>query len=218
MRAQSIGTPFRRLLDKFVDLLASTSIPPGLITTASVVLYLWAAILFALGRFFAAGATIAIAGLCDLLDGPIARRQGRWTLFLVFLDSILDRYADLILFVGLMIFYARVNRFLDAGLVGAAMAGSVMVSYAQARAESLIERCTVGFWKRPQRVLVMIAGALFNRIPYALVILAIGTNYTVIHRILYTRKHTSATLRPLHEIRGATAADPAAGNAAPRRA
>ncbi len=214
MPARSIAKPFRRLLDSFVALLASTGIPPGLITTSSVLLYLWAAALFALGRFFLAGIAISFAGLCDLLDGPLARRQGRFTLFLLFLDSILDRYADLILFVGLLIFYARVNRFLDAVLVGFALAGSVMVSYTQARAESLIPSCTTGFWKRPQRVLVMIAGALLNQIPIALWVLAIGANATVIRRILYTRKRTAAPLLSSADI--PAAADSAHGGAAPR--
>ena len=85
--------------------------------------------------------------------------MGRWRasrdalpLFGGFLDSILDRYSDLILFLGLLVYYAQVNRFLYAVLVGVAMAGGVMVSYSQARAESLIGRCEVGFWERPERI------------------------------------------------------------------
>ena len=79
-----------------------------------------------------------LAGLCDLLDGPVARIQNRVSIFGGFLDSIFDRYADLILFLGLLVYYASVNRFGYAFLAGAAMAGAVMVSYAKARAESLV--------------------------------------------------------------------------------
>jgi CDP-diacylglycerol--glycerol-3-phosphate 3-phosphatidyltransferase len=131
-----------------------------------------------------------LAGLCDLLDGPVARRQKRVSMFGGFLDSILDRYADLILFLGVLVYYARVNRFLDAFVAGGAMAGAVMVSYAKARAESLVPKSEVGFWDRPERLVLMILGALVNRMPVALWILAIGSNITVIHRIVHTWKQT----------------------------
>jgi CDP-diacylglycerol--glycerol-3-phosphate 3-phosphatidyltransferase len=131
-----------------------------------------------------------LAGLCDLLDGPVARLQHRVSIFGGFLDSILDRYADLILFLGLLVYYASVNRFGYAFLAGAAMAGAVMVSYAKARAESLVPNEDVGFWDRPERLVLMILGALANRMPPVLWILAIGPNITVIHRILHTWKQT----------------------------
>src|SRR5208282_6505000 len=162
----------------------------NVITWSALALNLWACIFFASGRFAAAGGMMILAGLCDLLDGPVARRQHRVTLFGGFLDSILDRYADLILFLGLLVYYARVNRFMYAVLVGAAMAGAVMVSYAKARAESLVPVSEVGFWERPERLALMILGALVNRMPVALWILAIGPNITVIHRILNTWKQT----------------------------
>ena len=134
-----------------------------------------------------------LAGLCDLLDGPVARRQNRISLFGGFLNSIVDRYADLILFLGLLVYYAQVNRFRYAVLAGAAMAGAVMVSYAKARAESLVPRAEVGFWDRPERLVLMILGALSNRMEIALWILAIGPNLTVIHRIVHTWRYTKAS-------------------------
>jgi len=178
------------LADRVLGAAATTGIHPGVLTAGSVVAYLCACVFFAAGRFPAAGAVMIVGGLCDLLDGPVAARQRRLTLFAHFLDSILDRYADLIVFVGLLIYFARVNRFLDAIVAGAAMAGAVLVSYSQARAESLIESCNVGFWKRPERVILLIAFALANYVMPALWILAIGANITVIHRILYTWKRT----------------------------
>ncbi len=83
------------------------AIPPNVITWSALVLNLWAGILFAAGRFAAAGGIMIAAGLCDLLDGPVARRQNRVSLFGGFLDSILDRYADLILFLGVLVYYAH---------------------------------------------------------------------------------------------------------------
>lgn len=140
---------------------------------------------------------MVLAGLCDLLDGPVARRQGRVSMFGGFLDSIFDRYADLILFLGLLVYYSLVNRFGYAMLAGAAMAGSVMVSYAKARAESLVPTAEVGFWERPERLTLMILGALTNRMDWALWILAIGPNITVIHRILHTWKQTERGNQPI---------------------
>jgi CDP-diacylglycerol--glycerol-3-phosphate 3-phosphatidyltransferase len=197
MLTRTIGRFLTWPVDRFAALLAPTGIPPNLITWLALVLNLWAGILFAAGRFAAAGGMMLLAGLCDLLDGPVARRQNRVSLFGGFLDSILDRYADLILFLGILVYYARVNRFMYAVLAGAAMSGAVMVSYAKARAESLVPNEEVGFWDRPERLALMILGALLNRMPIALWILAIGPNITVIHRILHTWKQTKDGQLPL---------------------
>src|SRR6202142_4328369 len=190
MLKRTIGRYLSWPIDRLAALLAPTGIPPNVITWLALVLNLWAGILFAAGRFAAGGGMMILAGLCDLLDGPVARRENRVSLFGAFLDSILDRYADLILFLGLLVYYSHVNRFGYAMLAGAAMAGSVMVSYAKARAESLVPSAEVGFWERPERLVLMILGALTNRMAFVLWILAIGPNITVIHRILHTWKET----------------------------
>ena len=190
MLTRTIGRFLIWPIDRLAAVVAPTGIPPNVITWMALLLNLWAGILFAAGRFAAAGGMMIAAGLCDLLDGAVARRQGRVSLFGAFLDSILDRYADLILFLGLLVYYSHVNRFGYAMLAGAAMAGSVMVSYAKARAESLVPTSEVGFWERPERLVLMILGALTNRMDVVLWILAIGPNITVIHRILHTWKET----------------------------
>ncbi|HEY6441936.1 MAG TPA: CDP-alcohol phosphatidyltransferase family protein [Candidatus Acidoferrales bacterium] len=193
MLTRTIGRYGSWPIDRLAALLAATGIPPNVITWASLVGNFWAGVLFAEGRFAAAGGIMILAGLCDLLDGPVARRQNRISLFGGFLNSIVDRYADLILFLGLLVYYAQVNRFRYAVLAGAAMAGAVMVSYAKARAESLVPRAEVGFWDRPERLVLMILGALSNRMEIALWILAIGPNLTVIHRIVHTWRYTKAS-------------------------
>jgi CDP-diacylglycerol--glycerol-3-phosphate 3-phosphatidyltransferase len=195
MLTRKIGRFLSWPVDRFAALLAPTGIPPNVITWLALVLNLWAGILFAAGRFTAAGGMMVFAGLCDLLDGPVARLQKRVSMFGGFLDSILDRYADLILFLGLLVYYVQVNRFPYAVLAGVAMAGAVMVSYAKARAESLVPAEEVGFFERPERHVLMILGALVNRMPLVLWILAIGPNLTVIHRILHTWKQTEGSLR-----------------------
>lgn len=213
MLTRTIGRLLVWPIERLAALVAATGIPPNLITWSALILNLWAGVLFAAGRFAAAGGMMILAGLCDLLDGPVARRQGRVSMFGGFLDSIFDRYADLILFLGLLVYYSQVNRFGYAVLAGAAMAGSVMVSYAKARAESLVPTSEVGFWERPERLVLMILGALTNRMEIALWILAIGPNITVIHRILNTWQQTKTETRSHAESSRPSASLP--GAAAP---
>jgi len=195
MKIESIGRPFRWLRDQIAAGVAATGVHPNFLTWMILFFNLWASVLFASGRFAAAGGMMIAACFFDIFDGPVARIQGRVSAFGGFLDSILDRYADLVIFLGLLIYYAQVNRFGYALLVSAGMAGAVMVSYAQARAESLIGDCRIGFWERPERIVLMVLGALSNRMPLALWLLAIGPNLTVIHRIVYTWQRTEGKAR-----------------------
>jgi phosphatidylglycerophosphate synthase len=195
MLTRTIGRYLSWPIGSLSFLLASTGIPPNVITWSALVLNLWACVFFASGRFAAAAGLMILAGACDLLDGPVARRQSRVSKFGGFLESILDRYADLMLFLGLLVYYVRVNRFSYAILAGVAMAGAVMVSYAKARAESLGPSSDVGFWERPERLVLMIIGGLVNQMGLTLWILAIGSNLTVIHRIVHTWIETGGRLR-----------------------
>jgi CDP-diacylglycerol--glycerol-3-phosphate 3-phosphatidyltransferase len=98
----------------------------------------------------------------------------------------LDRYSDLFLFMGLLVYYASINRFFYIVLTAIVMTGSVMISYARARAECTIPKCKVGFLERPERVVLIIIGALFNRMAPVLWVIAVLSNLTVIHRMIYT--------------------------------
>ena len=189
---RTIGEGCRWLLYKIVGALAATGVHPNVLTFAGMVINIWAAVLFTRGQFPAAGGVMIFAGLFDMVDGRVARAQGRVTEFGAFFDSVIDRYSDLILYLGLLVYYSRVNRFQYAVLVGVAMAGSVMVSYTRARAESLIPSCKAGFFERPERIVLMILGALGDRMAPALWLLAIGPNITVIHRIRHTWKEMRA--------------------------
>lgn len=194
IRINAFGRPFRWIFQRAVGGLDRARVPASFLTLASFTLCIVAAVLFGTGRFFSAGIAMIPAAAADLLARPLAHRQPRIDYFGAFLKSVLHRYADLAVFVGLLVYYSTVNRFLFALLTGFAVAGAVMVSYSQARAESLIDRCRVGFWERPQRLVLLILGALLNWIPdalpIALLILAIGSNFTVIHRIYHTWHET----------------------------
>src|SRR6266404_5804083 len=112
--------------------------------------------------------------------------------FGAFYDSTLDRYADMALYMGLLVYYSVSGRTPYVVLAAVATAGSVMVSYARARAESLIPLCKVGFMERPERLVLLIIGGLFNRMGPVLWVIAVVSTLTVIHRIYFTWQETRA--------------------------
>src|SRR5215213_4348798 len=199
MFGASIGRAAQRIIDAMVRWLAIGHINPNILTVIGVSLNVGCGLLFGLGRFFWAGVALVVANLFDMLDGQVARLSGRVTRFGGFLDSSLDRLSDMVVFVGLMVFYARdleSHSTLNVFLAGAGLMGSVMVSYASARAESLIPKCDVGFLRRPERVVLFIIGALSthpgstnffaNRMPAVLWVLAVGSYWTFAHRMYHT--------------------------------
>jgi CDP-diacylglycerol---glycerol-3-phosphate 3-phosphatidyltransferase len=192
MITHSIGSGGRWLLVKIVDAVAATGINPNVLTFFGMVVNFWAAVDFAMGLFGWGASLIFLAGFLDMLDGQVARRGQRVTAFGGFLDSTLDRYSDMALYMGLLVFYARHGRTSYVVLAAAATAGSVMVSYARARAESLIPTCKVGFMERPERVVLLILGGALDRMAPALWVIAVVSTITVIHRIVYTWQETKA--------------------------
>jgi len=212
MFTDGIGRGGQRIIDAMVRWLANGHINPNILTVIGVSLNVGCGLLFGVGWFFSAGIALIVANLFDMLDGQVARLSGRVTRFGGFLDSSLDRLSDMVIFVGLMIFYARItpqHSTLNVFLAGAGLMGSVMVSYASARAESLIPKCDVGFLKRPERVVLFIIGALSthpesnnffaNRMPAVLWVLAIGSYWTFAHRMYHTWRelnNVEATAQP----------------------
>jgi CDP-diacylglycerol--glycerol-3-phosphate 3-phosphatidyltransferase len=199
MFGASIGRAAQRIIDAIVRWLAIGHINPNILTVIGVSLNVGCGLLFGLGWFFYAGVALIVANLFDMLDGQVARLSGRVTRFGGFLDSSLDRLSDMVVFVGLMVYYARdtpAHSTLNVFLAGAGLMGSVMVSYASARAESLIPKCDVGFLRRPERVVLFIIGALStypgstnyfaNRMPAVLWVLAVGSYWTFAHRMYHT--------------------------------
>lgn len=174
------------LLRHVVSGLAATGITPNMFTFLGLAVNSWAAALFAMGRFHGAAAVLFFAGFLDMADGQVARRVGRVTAFGAFLDSTLDRYSDLALYMGLVVYYTLAGRPFYMTLAAVAMASSFMVSYSRARAESLIPSCKVGFMERPERLVLLIIGATFTRMAQVLWVIATISTITVIHRVVYT--------------------------------
>jgi CDP-diacylglycerol---glycerol-3-phosphate 3-phosphatidyltransferase len=181
-----IGKVCGAIIDRIVRWLALSKIHPNALTFLGLVINTWAAWLFSQGRFRQAALVVIGAGLFDMVDGRVARATDRVTRFGGFFDSVLDRYSDLALFMGLLVYYASINRFFYIVLTAVVMTGSVMVSYARARAECTIPKCKVGFLERPERVVLIIIGALFDRMAPVLWVIAVLSNLTVIHRMIYT--------------------------------
>src|ERR1041385_9431522 len=140
-----IGAGGKRIVDSLVNLLASLGIHPNILTLIGMVINIFAMILFAKGIFTWAALVILFAGIFDMVDGEVARRTKRETKFGAFFDSVIDRYSDLLLLLGLIIWYAKINRIFYVGLTGLVLIGAVLTSYTRARAESLIPACKVGF-------------------------------------------------------------------------
>jgi CDP-diacylglycerol--glycerol-3-phosphate 3-phosphatidyltransferase len=196
------------LLDRIVHGLALTRISPNFLTFLGLVINIAAAFLFGHANssnadrmFVNAGLVIVGAGLFDMVDGRVARRTNQVTVFGSFFDSVMDRYSDVVLFFGLLVYYGRINRFRYVVLVAFVMVTSLMVSYTRARAEALIGSCKVGFMERPERIVLIILGALFNHwgvMAPVLWVLAVLSTITVVHRIMYTYQNTKF-LAPLSE-------------------
>lgn len=188
------------LLQAIVNGLALTRISPNVLTFIGLLINTVAAILFGFANeqnyarmFLYAGLVIIGAGIFDMVDGRVARQTQQVTVFGAFFDSVIDRYSDVVLFFGLLVFYARGNRLFYVFLAAFVMITSLMVSYTRARAEALIGKCKVGFMERPERVVLIILGALFERwdvMPAVLWVLAVLSTITVIHRIRYTWQMT----------------------------
>ncbi len=161
---------------------------PNHLTLAGLGVSLLAASAFVAGRTRSAGLLLTLAGLFDFFDGSLARASGQVTPFGAFLDSVIDRYSDLVVLLGIVVLFARTPHARGAILAMAALVGSVMVSYTKARAESIGIECRVGMMERPERLICLIAGALLDLLEPALWVLAILANITALQRIAFTRR------------------------------
>jgi len=183
---RTIGLACNKVILMIVRGLALSKIHPNVLTFLGLLINVGAAWLLAVGQFRWAGAVIIGAGLFDMVDGRVARETNRVTRFGGFFDSVLDSYSDLGLLIGLLVWYGSIGRFSYVVLTAVAMIACVMVSYVRARAENSIPMCKVGFMERPERVVLVIIGALFDRMAPVLWVIAVLGNLTVIHRMIFT--------------------------------
>src|SRR5438132_1318704 len=161
-------------------------IHPNVLTFIGVVINVMAAWALALGRFMLAFVIMLVANIFDFIDGKVAHELQLQSKFGAFWDSTLDRFSDLALLTGLIFLYSRLGRS-DYVLVAAlTLIFSIMTSYARARAESLVEKCKVGFMERPERIVLFMIGAFTNRMAAVLWVILVLSILAVANRIYYT--------------------------------
>ena len=181
----------RRVLDPVVSFLAARGVSPFAVTIVGLFASAVGAWVILRGSLFWGAVWVLFAGVCDVLDGGLARRTGRETKFGAFIDSTFDRASEFLVFGGLFVYFA------DHGyprlllvVVYAAMGASFLVSYARARIEGLGGECKVGLFERPERFAILVIGLLLGPrgAAAAVVIIAFGAGFTVVERIVHARR------------------------------
>jgi CDP-diacylglycerol--glycerol-3-phosphate 3-phosphatidyltransferase len=179
---------FKFVLDPIGGFLNRLGLMPNTVTLIGLAGTLVASILLARGNFLVGGILVFAMGPIDALDGTMARLRGEATEFGAFVDSVTDRYAELLIFGGLLVYFLGQGDILAATLVFAAAAGSVMVSYVKARAEGLHFEAKLGLLTRMERYLVMVPSLILGYPKVGLWIIAILANLTALQRILHVRR------------------------------
>jgi phosphatidylglycerophosphate synthase len=181
-------TSLARLGDPVARALFRARVRPNHLTMVGLGVSLVAAGALAHGRLRIGAVLLALAGLFDFFDGSLARLANCVSAFGAFLDSVVDRYSDLVVLLGVVLYYHRAADTTGVFLTMVALVGTIMTSYTKARAQSIGLACEIGLIERPERLILLIAGATFNLLTPAMIVLAVLTNLTALQRILYTRR------------------------------
>src|SRR6476660_7227862 len=191
--------PLRAIINACVAL----GIHPNTLTLIGVLINIAAACALGVNRFLLAGVIMIVANIFDFIDGKVAQETNTVSRFGAFWDSTLDRFSDIALFLGLTYLYATLRRTDYVMVASLAMMFSIMTSYARARAESLIDKCKVGFMERPERIVLFMIGAFTNRMGAALWVILVLSILAVANRIYYTFLALNDLPMPMrHGLRG----------------
>src|SRR5215203_3291663 len=181
-----IGTVCMWPLRAIIAASVALGIHPNTLTLIGVLINVAAAVALGRNHFVLAGVIMIVANIFDFIDGKVAHISGKSSRFGAFWDSTLDRFSDIALFLGLIYLYASLRRTDYVMITALAMMFSIMTSYARARAESLIEKCKVGFMERPERIVLFMIGAFTNRMAAVMWVILVLSIVTVANRIHYT--------------------------------
>ena len=173
----------RKILEPIARFVSWTGISPNVITVIGFFLTVGVAIVIAAGYLRLGGILIMAAAAFDALDGTLARMTGRTSRFGAFLDSTLDRFSEAVIFLGLFVYFVGQGAQTELILIYATVVGSLMVSYARARAEGIGVTLKDGLLTRFERVGLLVIGMIFNQLLIVLWILAIFTNFTAVQRM-----------------------------------
>jgi len=192
MRSVKVG--FREAVQPLATSLARAGVQANWLTYLGFVLNVVVAAILVEGWFAVGGILFLLVNALDFLDGAVARAAGTAGAYGAFLDSVLDRYSEAVVFVGLIAWYARADDMLAVTITALALAGSFMVSYCRARAEGLGLNCEVGLLQRPERIVVLGIGLILAELVHpivligVLVVLAILTNVTAFQRMRHVAR------------------------------
>lgn len=192
MRSVKVG--FRGAVQPFAASLARAGVQANWLTYLGFVLNVVVALILLQGWFAVGGALFLLVNALDFLDGAVARAAGTAGAYGAFLDSVLDRYSEAVVFVGLIVWYARADDMVAVTVAALALAGSFMVSYCRARAEGLGLDCEVGLLQRPERIVVLGIGLMLSDLTHPLVLvvvlaaLALLTNVTAVQRMRHVAR------------------------------
>lgn len=179
---------FKGIIDPIAKFFLSIGLKPNMITYLGLLLASAAAALIVKGNLTWAGIVLLIGAPLDVIDGAMARQLGQPSNYGAFIDSVTDRYSELVLFLGFLIHFVILNDLLNCVLVFVAAGGSIMVSYVKARAESLGYQAKTGILTRVERLIVLIASLIFNIPVIGLWIVAVLANFTALQRLWFVRK------------------------------
>lgn len=181
---------FKVIIDPIAKSLLKIGITPNAITAVGFLLSSVSAFFLAQGKFTLGGIILLVAGPLDVVDGSMARLIGPVTKYGSLIDSVTDRYSELIVLGGLLYYFLGTQNSLACLLIFLAAGGSVLVSYIKARSEALGFNAKVGLLTRVERLLIMIVTLIFNIPLVGLWIIAIGANITAFQRLLFVRKQS----------------------------
>ena len=191
--AERLRIIFKDILDPIARVLNKIGLRPNTVTLIGLLGNVAAACLLSKGFFTYGGLLVLAVGPIDALDGTMARLRGESSAFGAFVDSVTDRYSELIILLGLMIYFAEGGNSKLIILIYLAAAGSVLVSYVKARAEGLGLSANTGLLTRVERYLVIAPSLIFNQVEVGLWIIAVLANFTALQRILFVRNQACIT-------------------------
>jgi CDP-diacylglycerol--glycerol-3-phosphate 3-phosphatidyltransferase len=194
---QSLQDSFVRMLSPLITILSKCGLSPNSFTIAGVIITSFAAAAFLMGYIRLAGILILLGGLCDTIDGLIARTTGKASRFGALLDSSFDRYSEFIMFLGIAAYFIYLEDYGTSASVFLALCGSFMVSYTRAKAESLGFEAKMGIMQRPERIVLIGLGALIHiaAFKFAIWLVALLANLTALQRIRWAYKQELAEFK-----------------------
>ena len=181
---------FKNILSGIAEFLNRLGVRPNVITAFGLIGNLAAGILIATGHLYWGGLTALIVGPLDALDGVLARLRSESSEYGAFVDSITDRYSEMAIFGGLLVYFSKTGNWLDSLLIFSAAIGSFMVSYTRARAESLGYSAKIGLLTRAERYLILVPGVVLGYPRISLWIIAVLANFTALQRFIHVGKKT----------------------------